>query len=294
MIALSRKSLQSFIQRALAEDAASRDITSRAILPPEARIRAAIIAKQSGILVGGPLAVWTFQTLDPTLRCTLKRRDGARLAKGQMILTVEGRARSIFAAERTALNFLGHLSGIATLTQEFVRRVPRRVAILDTRKTLPGLRRLQKYAVRVGGGVNHRMDLADAVLIKTNHLRALKKTKFGIRNVEFGIAIQRAVAKAKKLRPKRFVEIEVTNLTEFRAALQAKPNAILLDNWPLSKIRRAVILKNSALRLEVSGGVTLANVRAIARTGVKRISIGRLTHSAPSLDLSLKVTTDDR
>ena len=292
----SRQALLPLIKAALREDQASRDITSRALLPPTTRIRAAVIAKASGVLAGGPLAVWTFDALDPRLRCVLRRREGSPLARGTVILTVEGRARSIFAAERTALNLLGHLSGVATLTREFVRRVPRRVAILDTRKTLPGLRDLEKYAVRVGGGCNHRRDLAQAVLIKTNHLRALRNAKFGMRNVEFGITIQRAVAKAKKLRPKRFVEIEVTSVAEFLAALQSKPNAVLLDNWSLNKIRKAVVLRNSAfpiphsaLRLEVSGGVTLFNVRAIAKTWVDRISIGRLTHSAPALDVALQV-----
>jgi len=287
---LNLRHLSPLIERALAEDAASRDITSRAVLPSNARIRAAVIAKQSGILAGGPLAVRTFQTLDPSLRCSLKRRDGARLAKGQAILAVEGRARSIFAAERTALNLLGHLCGIATLTRRYVERVRgTRAKILDTRKTLPGLRHLEKYAVAAGGGVNHRMDLADAVLIKTNHLRASR------------LPIASAIARAKRTAKGKFVEVEVANRREFTTALRAKPDAILLDNWPTSRIRRAVVFlnaKRSTLSarplLEVSGGVTLSNVRAIARTGVERISIGRLTHSAPSLDLSLKVTTDDR
>ncbi|MBI4004417.1 MAG: carboxylating nicotinate-nucleotide diphosphorylase [Candidatus Omnitrophica bacterium] len=297
MPALSRKAVQVLINAALREDEARRDLTSQRVIPPGLRVRARIITKAPGILAGGPVAVRTFQTLDRSLRCVLKRQDGSRVKRGDTILTVEGRARSIFAAERTALNFLGHLSGIATLTRRYVERVRgTRAQIFDTRKTLPGLRALEKYAVRAGGGHNHRADLVEAILIKTNHLRALRKTKFGIRNAEFGIAIQRAVAKAKKLRPKRFVQIEVTNLAEFRAALQAKPNAVLLDNWPLSKVRRAVVLKNSAfpiphsaLRLEVSGGVTLDNVRRLAKAGADRISIGRLTHSSSALDVSLQV-----
>lgn len=289
--------IRPLIRAALREDRAWYDITSQRVIPPGLRVRARIIAKAPGILAGGPVAVRVFKMVDPTLRCHLSRQEGARLGRGQMILTVEGAARSIFAAERTALNFLGHLSGIATLTRRYVERVRgTRAQIFDTRKTLPALRALEKYAVRIGGGFNHRSNLSEAVLIKTNHLRALGKTKFGIRNAKFGITIRRAVAKAKKLRPKRFVEVEVTNMAEFRAALQAKPNAILLDNWPLNKIRQAVVLKHSAfpiphsaLRLEVSGGVTLDNVRAIAKTGVDRISIGRLTHSAPALDMSLVV-----
>ena len=280
---LTRKTAQSLIRRALAEDAAGRDITSRAILPANARIRAKIIAKQPGILAGGPLAAWTFQTLDRSLRCRLARRDGAHLSRGQAILTVEGRARSIFAAERTALNFLGHLSGIATLTRRFVERVPRRVKILDTRKTLPGLRALEKYAVRIGGGDNHRWDLEDAVLIKTNHLKALGRSR--------AAAIEQAIRRARWHARGKRVEVEVTNRAEFEAALLARPDAILLDNWPVARLREAVRLRGRrrSLRLEASGGVTLANIRAVGRSGVDDISIGRLTHSAPALDVSLKV-----
>ena len=286
------------IRLALKEDAASRDVTSRAVLPPTLRIRARIIAKSPGVLAGVKLAALVFTTLDRSLRCRLHRHSGARLSRGSAILTVEGRARSIFAAERTALNFVGHLSGIATLTQEFVRRTRgTRAHILDTRKTLPGLRTLEKYAVRAGGGISHRGDLSEAILIKTNHLRALKRGKFGARGSGLGAEIQTAITKAKRLRPKKFVEIEVAHFRELRATLQAKPDAILLDNWSLKDIRAAVLFRNSALRtphsalplLEVSGGVTLKNVRAIARTGIDRISIGRLTHSAPTLDVSLKV-----
>ncbi len=296
---LTRASTLPLIRAALREDAAGRDITSRAVLPANTRIKARVVAKAPGVLAGVKLAALVFTTLDPALRCAPKRRDGARLVRGATILTVEGRARSIFAAERTALNLLGHLSGVATLTRAFVDRVQplTDVDILDTRKTLPGLRALEKYAVQVGGGVSHRADLAEAVLIKTNHLRAMRHGEFGIRNSEFGMPIQEAVAKAKRLRPKKFVEVEVTNLRELSAALQAKPDAILLDNWSLKDIKKAAFLRYSAFRiphsalplLEASGGVTLANVRAIAKTGVDRISIGRLTHSAPAFDVSLHV-----
>ena len=293
---LTRKAILPLIKEALREDAPRRDITSRSVLPPGTRVRARVIAKAPGVLAGAQVAAWTFQTLDPAIHCVLKRHDGSRVTRGQTIVMVEGRACSVFAAERTALNFLGHLCGIATLTRRYVERVQgTRARIFDTRKTLPGLRALEKYAVRAGGGQNHRADLAEAILIKTNHLRALHR-KFGMRNSEFGMVIREAVAKAKKKAPRRFVEVEVTSLKEFRAAAQARPDAILLDNWRLKDIRNAVRLKNSAfpiphsaLRLEVSGGVTLANVRAIAKTGVDRISIGRLTHSAPALDVSLQV-----
>ena len=295
---LSKRTVTPLLRRALREDEAFDDLTSRTVLPATCRIRARIVAKASGVLAGGTVARWTFQAVDPSLRCVLRRRDGSRLQRGDAILTIEGRARSIFAAERTALNLLGHLCGIATLTCAFVERARgTRAVIYDTRKTLPGLRLLEKYAVRMGGGRNHRMDLSDAVLIKTNHLRALEQGKRGPQStVHSPQLIEQAITKAKQIRPKRFVEIEVANLAEFHAALNAKPDAILLDNWSLSNIRKAVRLRNrppSTVHrpplLEVSGGVTLENVRAIAKTGVDRISIGRLTHSAPSLDVSLQV-----
>lgn len=293
-IRLGHKSVAPLLRTALREDRADQDVTSRAAIPPAQRIRARIIAKSPGVLAGGPVAAWTFLTQDPSLRCRLLRRDGAALAKGVAILDVEGLARSIFAAERTALNLLGHLSGIATVTRAFVRRAGSRVEILDTRKTLPGLRELEKYAVRIGGGHSHRMHLQDAVLIKTNHLRAFEsEMRWRMDGAEL---IQRMIRQAKAVRPKRFVEVEVTDLRELEAALLARPDAILLDNWRAADIKHAVALRNAASRqrrplLEVSGGVTLANVGAIARTGVERISIGRLTHSAPSLNLALRVVS---
>ena len=266
------------IRRALREDLGTGDLTSRAVLPASLRIRAHVIAKAAGVVAGATVAQRVFQTVDRRIRCTIRRGDAQRVRRGEVILTLSGHARAILAAERTALNVLGHLSGIATLTRGFVDRVaPSRVAILDTRKTLPGLRALEKYAVRVGGGQSHRFDLAAAVLIKTNHLRAS------------GIAIHTAVARAKQFARGKQVEIEVTNLREFRAAMKAQPTVILLDNWSVPAIRRAVRVRHASSLLEVSGGVTPENVRAIAKTGVDRISIGRLTHSAPALDLSLRV-----
>ena len=270
------------ILQALEEDAATRDVTSRAVIPKSLHIRARLLANGRGVLAGVKVVALTFTTLDPSVRCRLRLRSGAAVSSGATILTVEGPARSIFAAERVALNFLGHLSGIATLTRAFVDRVDgTRARIYDTRKTLPGLRALEKYAVRAGGGYSHRTNLANAVLIKTSHLRACCQT------------IQEAIRQARRNARGKFVEIEVTNRREFRAALAAHPDAILLDNWPTAAIARAVKLRGHTIRrpiLEASGGVTLANVRAIARTGVDHISIGRLTHSAPYLDVSLKVT----
>ena len=277
MLALTRQNLLPLIRAALREDAAWRDLTSRAVIPTATRIRARVVAKSPGVLAGAQVAAWTFQALDPSVRCAITRREGAALTPGRTILTVEGRARSIFAAERTALNLLGHLSGIATMTRAFARYA-RGTPVFDTRKTLPGLRAVEKHAVRVGGGRNHRVDLQDAILIKTNHLRASHTS------------IPQLIRHAKAARPKRSVEIEVATLSEFRAALAANPDAILLDNWRLADIPKAVALRpGSHPILEASGGVTIGNVGAIARTGVDRISIGRLTHSAPSLDVSLEV-----
>jgi len=292
-MALSRSATLPLIRRALLEDRASHDVTSRTLLPQARRARARIVARAPGVCAGLPVAGWTFEAFDGTLRCRARCQDGRRVRRGDVLMTVEGRAGSILAAERTALNFVGHLSGIATLTRRCVDRAGRGTHILDTRKTLPGLRALEKYAVRVGGGQNHRADLAEAILIKTNHLRALgRRAGDGGQ----GKTIRDAVARAKRMRPTSFVEVEVTSLREFNVTLAAKPDAILLDNWPLKSIRKAVVLRGPtpyAPRpmplLEVSGGVTLKNVRAIARTGVDRISIGRLTHSAPALDVALEV-----
>ncbi len=289
-VPITRKMVEPFLRRALQEDAAHADRTTRALLPPSLTVRARLVAKSSGILAGGAVAQWTFQLLDPTVRCVLACRDGARLTPGQTILTVVGRAYPILAAERTALNILAHLSGIATLTHDCVRRTkPFPVAICDTRKTLPGLRVLEKYAVRMGGGHNHRMGLADAILIKTNHLRAYRGERIAYTN-----AITQMIHVAQQKAKGTFVEVEVRNLVEFKAALQVHPDAILLDNWPLPHIRKAVLdAKRYPLYarplLEVSGGITPRHVHAIAKTGVDRISIGSLTHSAPALDVSLEV-----
>ncbi|MBI2885385.1 MAG: carboxylating nicotinate-nucleotide diphosphorylase [Candidatus Omnitrophica bacterium] len=279
-------SVNALIRQALEEDRAAQDLTSRLLLPPSQHVEGVILAKQPGIVAGVQVCRDTFLTLNRRIRCAVTRRDGQPVRAGQTILSVRGPARAIFAAERTALNFLGHLSGIATLTARFVQRVtPHRVAILDTRKTIPGLRDAEKSAVRSGGGHSHRLHLADAILIKTNHLKALGKPR--------SEAIWAAVARAKRARPSRDVIVEAANLAEFRAALAMRPDVILLDNWTAPVMRQAVRLRNAIGRrplLEASGGVTLANIRAIAATGVERISIGRLTHSAPALDVSLRIS----
>ncbi len=295
LCAPSRAKILPLIRSALREDLGRGDATSARVLGPSLRIQAHVLARDSGILAGGEMARWIFLAHDPTLRCRLKRKDGEVVADGQVLLTIEGHARKIFEAERTALNWLGHLSGIATLTRRFVDRAQGSpVCILDTRKTLPGLRIIEKYAVAAGGASNHRMRLDDAILIKSNHLRALAGSTR--RRLPSAQLIEQAIQKAKQARPRLFVQIEVANLPEYLAALDAQPDCILLDNWPMANLRRAIALRKQLAPsgkhwplLEVSGGVTLENVGRIARTGVDRISIGRLTHSAPSLDVSLRV-----
>jgi nicotinate-nucleotide pyrophosphorylase (carboxylating) len=290
---MMRTTVLPLVTAALREDGAAHDVTSITVIPPDARISARIIAKAPGVIAGTQVAAWTFEAVDDALRCDVVRPDGRAVGRGDAVLAVEGSARSIFAAERTALNFLGHLSGIATLTRQFVQRVHlSRAQILDTRKTLPGLRMLEKQAVTAGGGRNHRLGLADALLIKTNHLEVLRQgTGSRIRGIAY------ALRQAQRRTPRQVVGVEVTTLAEFRAALAERPSYILLDNWSLPMIRQAVALRRLAPRpqpwLEVSGGVTLENVRAIAKTKVDRISIGRLTHSAPALDVSLEVVTPD-
>ena len=284
---LERKLVAALIRAALREDQASRDITSTAVLPATARLRARIVARAAGFLAGGEAAGWVFRAVDRRVRYRVRRRDGAAVRPGEVLATVNGAARSVFAAERTVLNLLGHLSGIATLTRAYVRRVRNTQAkIYDTRKTLPGLRTLEQYAVRVGGGRSHRGGLAEAVLIKTNHLRALKRM-----GLSRQAAIRETVRRAQRRTPGKWLEIETATLADVRAALAVRPDAILLDNMTVRAVRQAARLRGrrSRILLEVSGGITLTNVRAYAKTGVDRISIGRLTHSAPALDVSLEV-----
>ncbi|MBI3010096.1 MAG: carboxylating nicotinate-nucleotide diphosphorylase, partial [Candidatus Omnitrophica bacterium] len=224
MQTLSRKMVSPIIQLALKEDGAYHDLTSRAIIPPQSRVVARIMARSEGVLAGAPVAAWTFQTFDPSLRCTIQCKEGAVIAPSQTLLTVKGKARSIFSAERSALNLLGHLSGIATQTRRFIQQMSSSsVHLLDTRKTLPGLRILEKYAVRIGGGYNHRMGLSNAILIKTNQIHALRLNRAGRKK-----AITQAIQMARRHNPKTFIQVEVTDMQEFREALAANPDSILL------------------------------------------------------------------
>ena len=306
------KKVESLIKKALAEDIGKGDITSRLCIPKGLKIKAGIIFKQQGIVCGLDIAKKVFRLVDKTTGFKTLFRDGANIRAGETVAKLSGPARSILTAERTALNFLGHLSGIATQTLRFVEKIrPYRVKILDTRKTLPNLRYLEKYAVRVGGGYNHRMGLYDQILIKDNHLLVAGYKKgwinpipanVGVRFIEpFNYKPQAASLKdlirdIKKKRPKGVkVEVEVENLREFKQALKAEPDIIMLDNMSLKDIKRAVEIRKLFNKqyamplLEASGNVSLRNVRRIANTGIDMISVGSLTHSAKSIDLSLKI-----
>ena len=271
------------VKIALREDVGQKDITTSSIIPHNLHIKADIEAKENGILCGIEAAEKVFRYVDENLRFLPVAKDGEEIEKGREIAYIEGEASSILIAERTALNFLGHLSGIATLTKVFVDTVRgTKARIMDTRKTIPNMRYLEKYAVASGGGVNHRTGLYDQVLIKDNHLRILRQRSIP----DIVEDARRAVLK------KTIIGIEVKNLKELTEALKTSANYILLDNMTVATVKEAVALRNKTApktELEVSGGINLATVRAYAETGVERISIGALTHSAPSLDISLDI-----
>lgn len=266
------------VARALAEDVGAGDVTAAAVVEEESQCRAAIIVKEEGVIAGLEVARLTFQTLDSEVSFEREVRDGARVTSGEVVALVLGRTRPIVTGERTALNFLQRMSGIATLTARYVAAVEGTEArIIDTRKTAPGLRALDKYAVRAGGGRNHRMGLFDGVLIKDNHLRAAG----GV-----GAGVEKARAWAHHLVK---VEVEAKTRSEVEEALKAGADVILLDNMDVGQVAEAVKLAGGRCELEVSGQVTLDNVRALAECGVDFISVGALTHSAPALDVSLEM-----
>ncbi len=268
------------IDRAMAEDRTSHDVTTDTLIPPGLPGAATLIAKSPGVLAGGEVARAVFLRADPNLRAELLIEDGATLQPGDVIARVEGPVGGILRAERCALNFLQHMSGIATETARYAAAVSgTRAAIVDTRKTVPGLRTLQKYAVLVGGGRNHRMDLADGVLIKDNHIAALRAREVGLAEI---------VRRAKEGAPHTLkVEIEVESMEEAREALDARADVILLDNMPPEEMRRVVEMIGGRAVVEASGGITLESVREVAETGVDIISVGALTHSVNALNISL-------
>ncbi len=281
--------VRAMVEAALAEDIGWGDITTRALVPPEHLGRAQALVKGEGILCGIDVFGLAFTLWDPSLKIETLICDGSPIRRGDIAATVEGRAASILSAERVALNFLQRLSGIATMTRRFVQEVgdlPTRV--LETRKTTPGLRLLEKYAVRIGGGSNHRYNLSDGVLIKDNHLAVIKA---------YGGDLREAIARARRGVPLTIkIEVEVESAEEARAAAVAGADLILLDNMPVDQMREAVQAIKAASPspgshplVEASGGITLEKVRAIAETGVDYLSSGALTHSFRALDISLEM-----
>lgn len=268
------------IRRALSEDIGTGDVTTLATVPADAMAAAVMVAREPLVVCGLPLAEAVFKEVSAKIEMERQSEDGTRANRGQTLLRLRGPAGSILTAERVALNFVQRLSGIATMTARFVEAVAgTRARILDTRKTTPGLRQLEKYAVTCGGGTNHRAGLFDRVLIKDNHLAALRQ--------EPPNAIEAAVRRAREKYPKLEVEVEADTLEQVEQALLAKADVILLDNMSNEDLRAAVWLVNSRAKTEASGGVSLASVRPIAETGVDYISIGALTHSARAVDIAL-------
>jgi nicotinate-nucleotide pyrophosphorylase (carboxylating) len=277
---LSPLAIDEAVQRALNEDLGrAGDITSIATIPVATQAHAVMVARQSGVIAGLPLAVAVFQKLSPDINIQAHFRDGGTVAAGVHVLTISGPARAVLAGERTALNFVGRLSGIATLTSDYVRHTAgTKLRICCTRKTTPGLRALEKYAVRCGGGFNHRFGLDDAILIKDNHVAVAG----GVRPV-----LQRARAHVGHLVK---VEIEVDTMAQLREVLDTGlADVVLLDNMDIATLTEAVKLASGRVVLEASGGVTLESIAKIARAGVDYVSSGALTHSAPNFDVALDI-----
>jgi nicotinate-nucleotide pyrophosphorylase (carboxylating) len=284
------------VQLALDEDLGSAgDLTSQAVIPADLQGSAVFVARAPGVVAGMPAAALVAGAVDARLLFQAQVEDGSEVTSGTSLATIAGPMRAILATERTALNFLQRLSGVATVTRQYVKAVAGlKAQILDTRKTTPGWRLLEKYAVRCGGGHNHRMGLYDGILIKDNHLAAIKGLGYCEPNETHPIshAVKAALRSVGGSVP---VEIEVDNVDQFADALACDPEIILLDNMSLDELRAAVELRDEEyeypkydwVALEASGGVNLATVRAIAETGVDRISVGALTHSAPALDIAL-------
>ncbi|MGD1075907.1 MAG: carboxylating nicotinate-nucleotide diphosphorylase [Thermodesulfovibrionales bacterium] len=265
------------VRLALEEDIGQCDITTTLFIPEDHISKAVLVAKESFIIAGMPFAREVFDTFDRETDCKVLIGDGSKAKTGDIIAEISGRTRTLLACERVSLNILQRLSGIATFTNDFVTRVKNLdVKILDTRKTTPGLRFMEKYAVRIGGGVNHRFGLYDGILIKDNHIEAAG-------------SITNAVKAAKKAHHLLKIEVEVENLKELREALKAGADIVMLDNMSLEDMQNAARIAKGKALLEASGNVTIDRVRAVAATGVHFISIGALTHSAPAVDISMKL-----
>ncbi|MGE0392265.1 MAG: carboxylating nicotinate-nucleotide diphosphorylase [Vicinamibacterales bacterium] len=264
------------VRRALAEDIGWGDVTTNELVPGDAMARGVVVAKAPCTVAGLDVAAEAFRQLDPAVVLTVHRADGAACAAGEAVATVTGRATALITAERVALNFLQRLSGVATLTRAFVDAAAGRITVLDTRKTTPLLRALEKYAVRAGGGVNHRFRLDDAILIKDNHLR-------------LGGGVMATVTAMRTRRRDLVTEVEVDTLAQLDEALAAGAELVLLDNMTTADIIEAVRRCDGRVRTEISGNVTLARMPELAATGADYVSVGALTHSAPAIDLSFEL-----
>ncbi|MCH8684742.1 carboxylating nicotinate-nucleotide diphosphorylase [Pedomonas mirosovicensis] len=273
---LSAAEVDAFVRATLAEDLGTGgDVTSRAVVPETARLQAVMATREQMVVSGLPLAVAFFRALDPDCTVVTKAEDGDRLEPGQELMVVVGNGRALLTAERSALNTVQHLSGIATLTRQYVDMIEGTGAVLlDTRKTLPGLRLLEKYATRCGGAQNHRLRLDDGILIKDNHIAIVG-------------SIEAAVKAAKEAGTGLQVQVEVDTLAQIAPALEAGADRLLLDNMSPDTLRAAVEIVGGRVPLEASGGVNLATIRGIAETGVDYISVGRITQSAPAVDIGL-------
>jgi nicotinate-nucleotide pyrophosphorylase (carboxylating) len=283
----SKPQIEEIIDRALAEDLGKGDVTTEALISSDQQGAGFIVAKKEGIMAGVGVAKQVFHRVDPDLKVEILIENGARVRPGDKVAKVSGSIASILKAERVALNFLQRLSGIASETNRYVARVEGLpVRIMDTRKTTPGLRSLEKYAVRAGGGENHRMNLGDGILIKDNHLAGLRSR---------GLDIKEIVARARQNAPQRLpVEVEARTVSEALEVVEAGADIVMLDNMNLEDMRKAVKSIHGRALIEASGGITLDNVRAVAETGVDFISIGALTHSARALDISLELEISDK
>lgn len=275
---LNAHELDAFVTMALGEDVGKGDLTTQATIPADLRLKAAMVAREPLVLAGLDIAKAIFKACDPTCRFEAERPEGSAAQPGDQILVIEGNARGLLTAERTALNTVQHLSGIASLTRQYVERIRHtKCVLLDTRKTIPGLRKLAKYATLMGGAQNHRQRLDDGVLIKDNHVAragsitaAIKAAKqFDVSDSQFGIAV------------------ECDTLDQLREAIAAGADRVLLDNMNLDQLRDAVKITKGAIPLEASGGVNLGTIAAIAETGVNFVSVGRITQSAPAVDIGL-------
>jgi len=275
-IKLSKNFIISVCKLALNEDLyPSGDITSN-LLRNNTKKKVKLISNQSGIIGGLEFAKQTFKLIDKKIKIKIKKKEGSQIKKGELIAIIEGKVKNILTGERVALNFLSHISGIATKTNSFVKKVNKKSKICCTRKTIPNLRVIQKYAVKLGGGENHRFNLSDEFLIKDNHIATNKN-------------IREIIKKAIKSKKGKKITVEVDNLNQLRKIIGLKFDCILFDNMSPKTLRKGIKLSKKLYETEASGGVTLKNVKKIAATGVERISIGSITHSAPALDLKLQI-----